>query len=253
VPFRIFQRRPAPAAPAAPAAARSAAAPSAAAGCLVCGAALADAGGAPGACALCGREGRLAERCAAGHAACAACLAGPAAEVIARACGATEERDPVAIAVRLTRHPTLRLGPADHDLLVAAALVASWSTVRGEGAQRAARVRAAVERAPRAAPPARPDGRGAATAAGTFVALAAEADRRASVEALVEQAAARARALVGEGEDALCLRRNALVSILATARFARDHLGADLPARGLACERAGKNPSCVGAGCPFHR
>jgi hypothetical protein len=85
------------------------------------------------------------------------------------------------------------------------------------------------------------------------VALAAEAAQGAADGALVDRMVARARLVIGDGDDTLCMRRNALVAVLAAARFVRDELGAELPARGLGCERAGKNPSCVGAGCPFNR
>jgi len=193
----------------------------------------------------------VAERCRSGHAVCAACLGGPAREVVERTCAASVERDPVAIAERLTRHAVLRLLPEDHDLLVPAALAAAWSNVRGEGGLRAVRVREAAGRMP---PPGRPrhDGEGAASGAGAFVSLVAGWSGRAD-PALAEQAAARASALIGRGDDALCPSRNALVAILATARLAREKLGTEMPAHGVACERAGKNPTCIGSACPFNR
>lgn len=246
--FRIFQRGgpgPADSPPAAPDA------PGAWA-CLVCGGARAEAGVGPAPCALCGRTAGLAERCRSGHAVCAACLAGPTGEVVERACAATGERDPVAIAERITRHPVLRLLPDDHDLLVPAALAAAWSNVRGEGDLRAARVREVAVRMARGSAAPRRDGEGAASGAGVFVSLAVVWTGRPD-PALADRAAARAATLIGRGDDALCSRRNALVAILATARLAREQLGVDLPARGLACERAGKNPTCIGAACPFNR
>jgi hypothetical protein len=175
--------------------------------------------------------------------------------VVERTCAASEERDPVALALRLVRHPRLRLGPDEHDLLVPSVLLAAWSTARGEGTARAARVREARARSTPQAPAERVRDRalGAAAGAGTFAAVAAEVLHGRSDTSRVDRMISRARALIGEGEDALCQRRNALVAVLAAARFAREGLGADLPARGISCERAGKNPSCVGAGCPFNR
>ncbi|MFT3912794.1 MAG: DUF5714 domain-containing protein [Anaeromyxobacteraceae bacterium] len=227
--------------------------PAAVAACLVCGDALLGAGEAG--CTLCGRTGAHPERCGRGHAVCDACLDGPAADVVERTCAASDERDPVALALRLLRHPRLRLGPADHDQLVPSVLVAAWSTTRNEPGKRAARVSEARARA-RAAPTVklgRPDGRGAAAGAGAFVSLAAEASRGGPDAALVDRMIARAQAIIGSGDDAACMRRNALVAVLAAARFAKDGLGAELSARGFACENAGRNPTCVGAGCPFNR
>jgi hypothetical protein len=244
----FWKRPPAPAAASAP--------PPTAAGvaCLVCGDALLAPGGEAG-CTLCGAAGAHPERCARGHALCEACLAGPAADLVERTCAATDERDPIALALRLLRHPRLLLGTADHDQLVPSVLVAAWSNGRNEPGKRPARVAEARARAAAApaARPGRPDGRGAAAGAGAFVALAAEATRGGPDVALVDRMIARAQAIIGSGEDALCVRRNALVAVLAAARFAKEGLGVELPARGLSCERAGKNPSCVGAGCPFNR
>jgi len=256
VAWKLFDRKDAPKAkpPAEPPPPQGGPSP----GCLVCGAGLAAVNAAPAGpapCALCGASGAVAERCTAGHAVCEACLAGPGAAVVERTCAASEEHDPVALALRLLRHPRLSLGPGDHDLLVPAVLVAAWSNVRGEGAARAARVRQARVRSEPPVPSGRAlaRGQGAAAGAGTFVAVVAVAAGGAADGALVDRMVARARFIIGEGDDTLCVRRNALVAVLAAARFARDGLGAELPARGLACERAGKNPSCVGAGCPFNR
>jgi hypothetical protein len=186
---------------------------------------------------------------------CGACLSGPPADLVERVCGASDERDPVALALRLVSHPRLRLAPEDHDLVVPAALVAAWSSRRGEAAARAGRVREARARLAPVPPEvrARRGGEGASAGAGIFVAVASSASRLAGDGALVDRVVARARAVIGEGDDALCERRNTLVAVLAAARFAREELGADLPSRGLACERAGKNPTCVGSGCPFNR
>jgi len=170
---------------------------------------------------------------------------------VERTCAATGERDPVAIAERLTRHAVLRLLPEDHDLLVPAALAASWSNARGEFELRAVRVHEVAERMSPARVPRR-DGEGAASGAGAFVSLLARWNGRAD-PALAERAVARAATLIGRGDDALCSRRNALVAILATARLGRDQLGAEMPAHGVACERAGRNPTCIGAACPFNR
>jgi hypothetical protein len=39
----------------------------------------------------------------------------------------------------------------------------------------------------------------------------------------------------------------------AAARFAREHLGVHMPARGPACEWTSANAECIGDRCPFHR
>ena len=83
-------------------------------GCLVCGAGLVYLAASEAmTCALCGGTRPSAARCTAGHFACDACHSAPAKDVIERACAAAEDVDPIALALRLMRHPSVKLhGPA---------------------------------------------------------------------------------------------------------------------------------------------
>lgn len=197
------------------------------------------------ACALCGVRGPADSRCKDGHHVCEACDASPAADVIERACAASEERDPVALALRLLRHPALQRRSADHDLLVTAVLVATWSNATGEPARRAERVAETRRRAtaPRAA--------GGAAAAGAFASIAGEASG--ADAALAERITDRVRAIVGDADAGRCCKRESLLSVLAAAKLAREHLQVDLPAQGIGCETSGRSKDCEGSGCPFNR
>src|SRR5512142_667885 len=116
-------------------------------GCLVCGADLVYLAASEAmACALCGVRRDSAARCVAGHFVCDACHAAPARDVIERTCAATEERDPIALAVRLMRHPALKMHGPEHHYLVPAVLVAAYWNVKGDPAQRAAAVKEARRR-----------------------------------------------------------------------------------------------------------
>jgi uncharacterized protein DUF5714 len=226
-------------------------------GCLVCGADLVYlAASEPMTCALCGAARASAARCAAGHYACDACHAAPAKDVIERTCAATDAKDPVALAVRLMRHPSVKMHGPEHHFLVPAVLLAVYSNARGEPERRAARVAEARRRSePVLGGFCGLQGAcGAGIGAGTFVAIATGSTPLAGRErGLSNRMTARALDVISRTDGARCCKRDALLAILASARFAREHLAVDLPARGPACEWSASNRECLGDGCPFHR
>lgn len=234
-----------------------ASAPSAETGCLVCGAGLVYlATSEPMACALCGATRESAARCAAGHYACDACHAAPAKDVVERTCAASEETDPVALAVRLMHHPSVKMHGPEHHFLVPAVLLAAWSNARGEGALRAQRVAEARRRSePVLGSFCGLQGAcGAAIGAGTFVAIATGSTPVKGPErGLSNRMTARALDVVARTDGARCCKRDAFLAILAAARFAREHLGVRLPAHGPACDWSAVNAECTGDACPFHR
>src|SRR5512138_253613 len=236
-------------APAIPAAAET--------GCLVCGAPLVYlAAAAPMTCALCGAARASNARCEAGHYACDACHAAPAREVIERTCAAAEDVDPVALAVRLMHHPSVKMHGPEHHFLVPAVLLAAWSNARGEPEQRAARVAEARRRSePVLGGFCGIQGAcGAGIGTGTFVAIASgSTPLRGPERGLSNRMTARALDVISRTGGARCCKRDSLLAILAAARFATEHLGAALPARGPACDWSGANAECIADACPFHR
>ncbi len=234
-----------------------AAAPAAETGCLVCGADLVylDAS-APMTCALCGATRASNARCADGHYACDACHAAPARDVIERTCAATGETDPIALAVRLMRHASVKMHGPEHHFLVPAVLLATWSNARGEPERRAARVAEARRRSePVLGSFCGIQGAcGAGIGAGTFVAVASGSTPVKGPErCLSNRMTARALDVIARSDAARCCKRDSFLAILAAARFARERLGVALPARGPACEWSGTNAECSGVACPFHR
>ncbi len=231
--------------------------PAAESGCLVCGGELVYlAASEPMTCALCGAVRASPARCAAGHYACDACHAAPARDVIERACAASDERDPIALAVRLMRQPSVKMHGPEHHFLVPAVLLAAWSNARGEPGLRASRVAEARRRAePVLGSFCGIQGAcGAGIGAGIFVAIASgSTPLRGPERGLSNRMTARALDVISRTEGARCCKRESFLAILAAARFARAHLGADLPARGPACEWTGSNRECAGDACPFRR
>ena len=226
-------------------------------GCLVCGADLVYLPASlPMTCALCGAPRESAARCAAGHFACDACHASPAKDLIEATCVATEERDPIALAVRLMRHPALKMHGPEHHFLVPAVLLAAYWNARGEPARKADGIREARRRSePVAGGFCGLQGAcGAGIGTGTFVAVATGSTPLAGpARGLSNRMTARALQVISETDAPRCCKRDSFLAILAAARFAREHLEVHLPARGPACEWSGTNRECLGEACPFHR
>jgi hypothetical protein len=176
--------------------------------------------------------------------------------VIERACAATDERDPIAIAVGLMRHPKVQMHGPEHHLLVPAALLAAYSNARGEPERRAERVAEARRRSePVLGGFCGLQGAcGAAIGAGTFVAIASGSSPLKGAErGLANRMTAEALVAIGAIGAARCCKRDSFLGILAAARFAREHLVVELPARRPTCEFSAGNRQCAGESCPFHR
>jgi Family of unknown function (DUF5714) len=207
-------------------------------------------------CARCGAAGESQAACQAGHFVCDRCHAGEAREVIERTCATTTLTDPVAIAQGLMRHPSVKLHGPEHHLLVPAALLAALANSRGEPERRAEWVAEARRRAePLVGGLCGFQGAcGAAIGAGIFASIATGATPL-STEAWRQANGLTARALdaVARAGGPRCCKRDTFLSVLAGARFAREALGVDLQARGVACEWSGQVAECLGEGCPFHR
>jgi hypothetical protein len=206
-------------------------------------------------CALCGATRTSAARCAVGHFVCDGCHASPARELIERTCAATDERDPIALAVRLMRHPALKMHGPEHHFLVPAVLVATYWNAKGEPERRATAVAEARRRSePVAGGFCGLQGAcGAGIGTGIFVSLVSGATPLAGpARGLANRMTARALDVVSRTEGARCCKRDSFLSILAAARFAKEHLGVALPAHGPACEWSDVNRECIRERCPFH-
>lgn len=225
-------------------------------GCLVCGAELVYRADAERmACALCGGAGESPVRCAAGHFVCDACHSGSAKDVIERACLATEQTDPLALARALMRHPQVKLHGPEHHFLVPAVLLAALANARGD---RRELPRQLAEARRRSDPVAGgfcgfQGACGAGVGAGIFVSIATAATPLASEPwALANGATARALDVLARVGGPRCCKRTTGLALLATVRFARERLGVKLPAAAAPCEHADRNAECIAARCPFY-
>ncbi|WP_242342161.1 DUF5714 domain-containing protein [Anaeromyxobacter terrae] len=226
-------------------------------GCLVCGEDLVYLPASTEmACVLCGAAKVGSARCKSGHFACDACHAAPAMDVIEKVCASTDERDPMALALRMLRNPAVKLHGPEHHFLVPAVLLAAYSNVKREPQKRAERVAEARRRVE----PIQGGSCGllgtcgAAIGTGAFVSIVTEATPLKGKErGLANRMTARALTVIGATDAARCCKRDSMLSILAAVKFAREHLRVDLSARGPECEWRSVNKQCGGTACPFHR
>ena len=225
-------------------------------GCLVCGAEIVYLPIAERSiCALCGDERESPARCATGHYVCDACHSGSAKEVIERFCTRTPLTDPVQIAEGLMHHPALKMHGPEHHFLVPATLLAAYANASGVPERKEAWIGEARRRSD-------PIGGGfcgiqgacgAGIGSGIFVALATGSSPLKGAErGLANRMTAEALDVISHTEGARCCKRDSLLALLTAVRFAREHLGVDLGARGPACDFNALNAECIEQDCPFY-
>ena len=225
-------------------------------GCLVCGEELAYRVEASAvSCALCGAPGVSPVTCQAGHFVCDPCHAVPARDVIERACMASDSTDPLALATRLMRHPSLKLHGPEHHFLVPAVLLTAVVNARGTTSEKA-RLLAEARRRSDAVPGGSCGFQGACGAGvgvGIFASVATGATplaRRAWGTANL--ATGRALTVIGRVGGPRCCKRTTWLALLTGVRVAREALGVRLSGRGPACEWSELNGECLGEPCSFH-
>jgi len=224
-------------------------------GCLLCGAELVYlAAQEQMACAGCGALHSSAARCTAGHFVCDACHSGSAKDVIERHCRETDERDPVAIATALMRHPKLKMHGPEHHFLVPAALLAAYHNQRGDRRQLSAHLAEARRRS-------EPLGGGfcgiqgacgAGIGAGIYVSIVTGSTPLSpGPRGLANEMSSRALAIIAKSGGARCCKRDSALALLAAVRFTRERLGVPLKARAPSCELSAVNTECLRDRCPF--
>ena len=83
-------------------------------------------------CVGCGRVRESNARCLAGHFFCDVCHSGETVDLIQQVCLDSKQTDPVALTLHVMRHPRVKMHGAEHHYLTPAALLTSYSNLRGE-------------------------------------------------------------------------------------------------------------------------
>jgi hypothetical protein len=225
-------------------------------GCLVCGEPLAyRAEAAAVTCALCGAAGESPVACGAGHFVCDGCHAAPARDLIERTCLQSDSTDPVALATRLMRHPSLKLHGPEHHFLVPAALLTAVANARGAPEEKKRWLAEARRRSDAVA-----GGScgfqgacGAGVGVGIFASVATGATPLARESwGTANAATGQALIVIGRVGGPRCCKRTSWLALLTGVQVARRSLGVRLEGRGPSCEWSELNGECLGTPCPFH-
>ena len=226
-------------------------------GCLGCGAGLVYLLKAEAmVCAGCGATHPSRACCERGHYYCDRCHAGSAVDAIEQVCLASDEHDPLTLALAAMRRPKVKMHGPEHHYLAPAVLVSAWCNLRGEG-QRKATLLSEVRR--RSEPVLGgfcgfQGTCGAAIGAGIFVSLVTGANPlSAGPRGLSLRATSEALKVIGKMDAPRCCKRDTFLALLSAARFARQHLDVDFPTHPVRCEFCDMNRECIDDACPFHR
>jgi uncharacterized protein len=225
-------------------------------GCLGCGADLVYLLKAqPMVCAGCGAEQPSRARCERGHFYCDHCHSGTAVDAIEQICLASDERDPLALALAAMRHPKVKMHGPEHHFLAPAVLLAAWSNLAGPSERKPALLAEARRRS-------EPvlggfcgfqGACGAGIGAGIFVSIASDSSPvEGRARGLSMRATAEALKVIGNTDAPRCCKRDVFLGLLSAVRFAKKNLGIDFPTGKVRCEFSDMNRECMGSACPFH-
>jgi uncharacterized protein len=225
-------------------------------GCLACGSDLVYLLKAqPMVCSGCGATHASRARCEQGHFFCDSCHAGTAVDAIERTCLASDETDPLAMALVAMRHPKVKMHGPEHHFLAPAVLIAAWCNLRGEGGQKAALL-AEVRR--RSEPVLGgfcgfQGTCGAGVGNGIFFSMVtAGSPLTGKQRGLANRATAEALSIIGNTNAPRCCKRDTFLALLSAARFARKHLDINFPIKSVRCEFREMNDECTEVECPFY-
>jgi len=226
--------------------------------CLICGAELEYNSRASAlTCYFCGQEFQASVKCRQGHYVCDSCHSLSAVEVIAQACSASRETDPIALAADLMRHPSVHMHGPEHHFLVPAVLLAAYYNILGDGAAKAEKIAIARERAENVL-----GGFcgyygscGAGVGTGIFISVLTGATPLSRREwKLANQMTARSLLAIADAGGPRCCKRDTFIAILEAARFLKDNFGVNLPiTTKIECEFSHLNKECLAAECQFYK
>lgn len=207
------------------------------------------------ACSGCGDRHASRARCQRGHFYCDRCHTGSAVDAIAQVCLASDERDPLALALLAMRHPKVKMHGPEHHFLAPAVLLSAWCNLD----RAAARKSALLAEARRRSEPVLggfcgfQGACGAGVGAGIFVSLASDSSPLKGRErGLSIRATGEALQVIGSTGAPRCCKRDIFLGLLSAVRFAKNNLGIAFPTHPVRCEFSAMNRECIGDACPFH-
>jgi len=225
-------------------------------GCLICGAGLVYSGTEKEAeCAFCGRKYMTYVTCENGHFICNECHSREAAEIITAFCLNTKLTDPIQIALRLMRHPTLHMHGPEHHYLVPAVLITAYFNKTGEPEKKENCLKKALSRSEHVKGGfcGTHGSCGAGIGTGIFMSVITGSTPLSKDSwSLSNRMTATALLAIAEYGGPRCCKRDTYIAILEAAKFLEENCGVSLPVtKEICCEFSGMNRECLKKKCPF--
>jgi len=207
-------------------------------------------------CVYCHQVKKTDAVCEDGHFVCDRCHRLGADDAIQQYCTATDETDPVRIAITLMQNPVVHMHGPEHHFLVPAVLLAAYCNVTGQKEKKAKLIATARERA--AIIPGGACGFmgdcGAAVGTGIFISLVTGATPLSHREwQQANMVVAESLMEVARNGGPRCCKRNTFLAIRGAVAFAAEHLGVKIPLDPkVTCRFSGMNKECRMTDCPFY-
>lgn len=206
-------------------------------------------------CCMCGQQHETQGACEQGHFICNECHQKDGAAMITAICSTVTDRNPIRLAMRLMKEPSIHMHGPEHHVLVGAVLLACYANSGGK----LSRTKALQEMERRGKQV--PGGAcgfwgccGAAVSAGIAMSILTEATPLKQEEwGLSNRMTAGALQAIGEIGGPRCCKRDSFTAIVQAVRFIRETLGVEmeLPEE-IQCGFSPLNEQCIQKRCPYH-
>ncbi len=208
-------------------------------------------------CVFCNGAFSTQAKCVENHFVCDACHSLSANELIERFTIGSVWRDPLHMAITLMKSPSVKMHGPEHHFLVPAVLLSAFYNVKGEPAEKEARIKKARQRAEKIL-----GGFcgfygncGAAVGTGIFMSVMTGATPLSQGEwRLSNLMTADSLHTIAEAGGPRCCKRNSFLAILEALRFTKDRFQVEMDASPdrLTCEFHDLNKECKKTECRFY-
>ena len=225
--------------------------------CLICAAPLAyHAEARLFTCSLCRSEIEAEVSCEQGHFICDACHSSSGNELIEKICAQSDSIQPVELAIKLMKSPSIKMHGPEHHYLVPAVLLAAFYNKKGRSGEKVKKLRVARKRAENVM-----GGFcgfygacGAGVGTGIFISLITDSTPLSTETwGLANKMTSESLACIASLGGPRCCKRDTFLALETASKFVGDHFSVELPISDpLQCEFSHINRECLLAACPFY-
>jgi len=207
-------------------------------------------------CALCHKKKWADAQCRNEHFVCDSCHAADPGTWIGEQCLISGATDPIQLAIRLMRHPSVAMHGPEHHFLVPAVLLTAYFNLKNGKDKKKEKLQEARRRAQTVV-----GGScgfhgacGAAIGVGIFMSVVLEATPLSIKEyRLCNSITAEALARIAERGGPRCCKRNVFSALEVAADFSASYIGQPMSVQQVSCTFFPNNDECLGSGCVFFK